>query len=215
MYVKDKRGHEREVLRSVDWIIDSGDEFTNRDIYRKVMTHMSGKSCYFIFPHAIESSSSNNFRVICSENVTGIFAKKYCRLFSFRQVTNTFFVKLYAQSYRLWRNPLTTISQSFVWALQSISTTAQIPACLFAVGSFIHWFQSFTEQQFSLPRFLLYPSLPATFFYTTLVLLSTLDVSSLLSYHTYLSCSKVANVFVLSYWTNMFTLSTVWLFMLC
>eukprot|EP00112_Aurelia_sp_Birch-Aquarium-sp1_P001930 Seg1212.4 transcript_id=Seg1212.4/GoldUCD/mRNA.D3Y31 product="Acid-sensing ion channel 3" protein_id=Seg1212.4/GoldUCD/D3Y31 len=36
-----KFSHEKEVLKGVDWILDSGEEFSNRDIYRKVMTHLA------------------------------------------------------------------------------------------------------------------------------------------------------------------------------
>ena len=39
---KDK-SKESEVLQSVDLIFESGDEFTNRDTYRRIMTNMKGK----------------------------------------------------------------------------------------------------------------------------------------------------------------------------
>ena len=39
-----KFSHEKEVLKGVDWILDSGEEFSNRDIYRKVMSHLAGIS---------------------------------------------------------------------------------------------------------------------------------------------------------------------------
>eukprot|EP00795_Rhopilema_esculentum_P012217 gene12217-2846_t len=41
MYSHSESVREKEVVKSVDWIFDFGDEFSNRDIYRKVMTHMA------------------------------------------------------------------------------------------------------------------------------------------------------------------------------
>lgn len=45
MHEKEK-SEERKVIQSLDLIFESGDEFTNRDTYRRIMTNMKGKINY-------------------------------------------------------------------------------------------------------------------------------------------------------------------------